>query len=122
MVDKIQNQSIEFIGQVESKNQETPIMDFETQATLVQVTKNYNKMINDMFLTCAELCLKNFKYAKMSEKEALCAENCQRKYFESHALGRGFMGLVLEETAKTDIFSDKDEVDIVKNVNKAKLI
>jgi hypothetical protein len=122
MVDKVENQSVEFIGKVESVTQDSYIMDFETQAAIVQVSKNYNKMINNMFLTCAELCLKNFKYAKMSEKEAKCAENCQRKYFESHALGKNLLGGILEETAKTDIFSSKDEVDIIKNVNKSKLI
>ncbi len=122
MVDKIENQSVDFLGEVEQKAQDLTVMDMATQQTLVEISRNYNKMVNNMFKTCAQLCLKNFAYPKMSDKEQICAENCQKKFFATYAQGYDYVKLILEETQKTDFFADKDEVDIVKSANKAKLI
>ena len=120
MVDNISNQSIDFLGEIlkEEKIEKIEIMDYPTQVAIVELNRNYNKMINNMFKTCANICVKNFNYPKLSAAEKICAENCQKKFFESYVIGQGFVSKVMEETNKTDLFSDKNEVDIVRSAGK----
>ena len=124
MVDNVSNQSIDFLGEIlkEEKKEKVGIMDYPTQIAIVELNKNYNKMINNMFKACANICVKNFNYPKLSTGEKICAENCQKKFFESYVIGQSFVGKVLDETNKTDLFSDKNEVDIVRNAGKSNSI
>jgi hypothetical protein len=125
MVDRVSNQSIDFLG--ERKNEETKgketigVMDYPTQVAIVELNGNYNKMVNNMFKTCASNCIKNFNFPKLGNTEKICAENCQKKFFESYVVGQGFVNAILEESSKIDLFSDKNEVDIVKAAAKSRV-
>ena len=115
MVDKVQNQSIDFVGEIKKQEQaETSIMDLQSQIAIGELNKNYNKMVNNMFKCCAEICIKNFNYPKLSNSEKTCVENCQKKFFSSYRLGSNLVNSIIEEARRTDIFSEKSEVDIVE--------
>jgi hypothetical protein len=124
MVDKVNNQSIEFLGEElkqAPKKESIGIMDYPTQMAIVEVNSNYNKMINNMFKACATNCIKNFSFPKMGNNEKICAENCQKKFYESYYIGQGYVQGILEEAYKTDFFSDKNEVDIINSANKKRV-
>lgn len=116
MVEKVENQSVDFLGPI--IQEESNIMDFNTQSTLLEISKNYNKMINNMFKVCADICIKNFNYPKLSESEIICTENCQRKFFQTYVQGYNYVKLILDEAQKSDIFVINGELDIIKNVKK----
>lgn len=120
MVENISNQTIDFIGQIkeQEKREKIGIMDYPTQVAIVELNKNYNKFINNMFKTCAKVCINNFNYPKLGGSEKSCVESCQRKFFETYYIGQNFVNAVLAETNKTDLFSESEEVDIIKNANK----
>lgn len=119
MVDKIETQSIDFLGGDEKKpsitQNESLIIDLQTQIALGEMNKNYNKMVNNMLASCADVCLKNFSNAKFTQSESTCIENCQKKYYSTYAIGEYFVRYILEESKKTDLFSNKNEVDIIEN-------
>jgi hypothetical protein len=119
MVDKIQTQSIDFLGddlkKTVSKPTEAVMMDLNTQIAIGEMNKNYNKMVNNMLNTCANICLRNFANPKFTASEALCVENCQKKFYATYAIGESLIRFVMEEAKKTDLFSNKNEVDIVES-------
>jgi hypothetical protein len=119
MVDKIQTQSIDFLGEDDKKTfikqNEAMMIDLQTQIAMGELNKNYNRMINNMLASCANICLKNFSNAKFTQSESVCVENCQKKYYSTYAIGEYFVRYVLEESKKTDFFSNKTEVDIIEN-------
>jgi len=129
MVDKIQTQNIDFLGEepknTNNKQSETIMIDLPTQIAMGELNKNYNKMVNNMFATCANICLKNFMNQKYSSNEFICVENCQKKYYSTYALGEYLIKYILEESKKTDLFSSTTDVNIIENaqdkLNKIKL-
>jgi hypothetical protein len=120
MTEKVQSQHVDFTGQVKSKeiSKEMQVMDYPTQVTIVEMNKNYNKMINNMFAICAKSCIRNFNQARMSIEEKSCAENCQKKYYSTFVIGKGFVNQITMETEQLDIFSNTNEVDLIKNSKK----
>ncbi len=121
MVDKIQNQTIDFLGEINKKGSselDEYVMDYPTQVAICQMNKNYNKMINNMFATCANICIKTFNYPKLNEKEKNCAEICQKKFYSSYFIGQQFVTAVIEESKKIDLFSDKTELDVILSTRK----
>lgn len=124
MVDKALTQSIEFIGKdikptlAKAKGDEKKIMDIDTEITIMESTKNFNKMVNNMFAICSKICIKDFSNGRMSVTEAKCAENCQKKFYESYAIGERLVCSVMENSKNNDIFSNKTEVDIIEEAKK----
>jgi hypothetical protein len=120
MVDNVQNQSVDFLGNLKKlenikKDKDSKVMDYDTQVAIVELNKNYNKMVNNMFETCAKMCFKNFNTQTMNKEEKICALNCQKKFYSTYVYGQSYVNAIIEETGKTDIFSDKTEVDIIEN-------
>jgi len=119
MVDKIQAQSIDFLGddikKTLSKPTEANMMDLNTQIAIGEMNMNYNKMVNNMLNTCANICLRNFVNPKFSGVEAICVENCQKKFYTTYAIGENLVRFVMEEAKKADLFSNKNEVDIIES-------
>ncbi len=128
MVDKIEAQSVDFLGEAEqfkkttsSKFKEEVVVDMDTQIAIGELQKNYNQMVNNMLSTCANICIKNFNGAKLSDTESICVDNCQKKFYSTYAVGEKFVRLILEEANKTDIFSNSNQTNIIENAaNKLK--
>ena len=61
MVDNIESQSIHFTGKIENNKKiiHKDIMDNDTERALLESTKNFNKLTNDMFTVCSKFCIKN---------------------------------------------------------------
>jgi hypothetical protein len=121
MVDKIQNQSIDFIGdKTKQKNNffKDDIIGIDTEFAIAELNKNYNKMINNMFAVCSKMCIKNFTSQKMNTTEQNCSENCQKKFYSTYAYGESMVRMIVEETKKADLFSNQTEVNIVENAKK----
>lgn len=114
------NQSINFIGERDLNSgkvvREKEVMDIETQNALFTMNKNYEKMINNMFEHCANVCFKDFTFPQINKEERLCVENCQKKYYHTYAAGESILKYVLQESQKIDLFSDKTELDLLKDV------
>lgn len=118
MVDKIETQSIDFLGDDDkavSKATEVSMLDLPTQIAIGEMNKNYNKMVNNMLNTCANICLKNFTNPKFTSNEAICVENCQKQFYATYALGEYMIRYIMEETKKTDLFSNRNEINIIDN-------
>lgn len=126
MTDNVQSQNVDFtegIKNTEAKTfKETKVMDFPTQLAIVEINKNYNKMVNNMFNVCAKMCIKTFNQQSLSTQEKTCAENCQKKFFESFVIGKKIVNNIVKEVEKVDLFDDKSEVDIVKSAREKKMI
>jgi hypothetical protein len=116
MVDKIEAQFVEFTGkQKQQPVSEKSLMDKDTENAIVESTKNYNKMVNNMFVMCSKICIKNFTSSTLSHSEATCVENCQKKFFASYAIGQEFIDMLVTQVNQTDLFSNNtNELDIVE--------
>jgi hypothetical protein len=116
MVENIESQSINFTGKSEvQKSIQKDIMDVDTEKALIESTKNFNKLTNDMFLVCSKFCIKNFTLKNFTNEEENCIENCQKKFITSYAIGKGFVDMLVDEINKTDIFSNKNELNLIQN-------
>jgi hypothetical protein len=115
MVDKIESQSVEFTDVKRSNKTPTkPLMDIDTERAILESTKNYNKMVNDMFSVCSNICIKNFSVSKLTTQEEICIENCQKKFFVSYATGQTILDSIVAQVNKTDLFSNTKDVDIIQ--------
>jgi hypothetical protein len=131
MVDKISSQSVDFkpdpdLGERTTQVQnDKPLMDKDTENALLDRTRNFNKMVNNMFNVCAKRCIKNFTNTSLNTQEAICVENCQKKYFTSYAVGHQFLDMIVNQVNKTDLFATTTDVDIIQrsvdNVNNQKI-
>jgi hypothetical protein len=118
MVDKVDSQFVEFKGanKVEKSGQKTKeLMDVDTENALVESTKNFNKLVNNMFNECSKLCINNFAACSLSTHETICVENCQKKFFTSYAIGQQIVNAILAEANKADMFSDNTDINIIQN-------
>ncbi len=117
MTENVQSQTIDFAGELKNaeKFKEVEVMDAQMQNAIVELNKNYNKMVNNMFYTCAKMCIKKFDNPNLMRNEQVCVENCQKKFYKSYSIGHRFMADIMREVEKVDLFSDKSEVDIVKS-------
>jgi hypothetical protein len=118
MVDNIEAQSVHFTGVEQTQQKKTnpkELMDIDTQNALVESTKNFNKLANDMMLVCGSICIKNFTAKNLNREETNCVENCQKKYINSYAIGKKFIDVIVNQVNKTDLFSNKTEIEIIQN-------
>lgn len=120
MVDRIDAQSVDFIGdnKVMPKSDDKKLMSLETEDAIVESTKNFNKLVNNMFSVCGKLCIKSFNGLQLNPEEKECVDNCHKKFFHSYAVGERILTLILEEAKKTDLFSDKSEINIINDARK----
>jgi hypothetical protein len=120
MTEKNLSQTVDFSGEIkkQEKYTELKVMDFNTQNALMEMNRNHNKMINNMFYVCSNFCFKKFSGANLTSIEKTCAENCQKKFYSAYNIGSRLMDRLMKESDKIDIFSDKNEVDIVKDSRK----
>ena len=123
MVDNIESQSIHFEGNSEIKKTiHKDLMDVNTENALIESTKNFNKLTNDMFSVCSKFCIKNFSSKIFTNDEENCLENCHKKFMTSYSIGKGFVDILVGEINKTDIFSNKNDLNLIQNtIDKSKL-
>ena len=116
MVDNIESQTIQFSGQ-ENKQAlyNKDIMDIHTQNALIESTKNFNKLANDMMTVCSNICIKNFYGKNLDREETNCVENCQKNFFSSYAMGKQFVDIIIQNVNKTDLFENKSDIDIIQS-------
>ncbi len=91
------------------------VMDQPTEITLLEINKNYSKMMNNMFAVCGRKCIKNFNISIMNTDEKFCVENCQKKFYLNYSIGKKILNEIMKEVKDIDLFSDKTEVDLAKN-------
>jgi hypothetical protein len=117
MVDNIEAQSVYFTGQTNQQKKvvQKDVMDMDTQNALVESTKNFNKLANDMMFVCGNICIKNFGARNLNREETNCVENCQKKFYHSYALGKKIVDNIVKQVNNTDIFSNKKEIDIIQD-------
>lgn len=125
MTEKVQSQNIDFTGELkhnkQAKFQEIKVMDYNSQLVIVEINKNYNKMINNMFSLCGKKCIGNFSNSNLGPQEKICLENCQKKFYNSYVIGKTFVDQVINESKSLDLFSDKTEVDLIQQVSAKKI-
>lgn len=66
-------------------------MDYPTQRALIDSSRNYNKMVNNMFRSCANVCINRLNTDELTRLEEKCLENCYEKYFHTFFQGGGFL-------------------------------
>jgi hypothetical protein len=129
MVEKSLTQSVQFLEDKENKLQsaqggprkeskygrEVTAMDVPTEMAIVESTKNYNIMINAMFRICSQKCIKSFKQIELNPNEKICVENCQKKFYRTYSIGESFVNVIMEEANNTDLFTNKNEVDVINS-------
>ena len=117
MVDKVDAQFIEFKGDNNTKRivNEKPLLDNDTEMALLESTKNYNKMVNNMFDVCSKICIKKFTESNFNTHELICVENCQKKFFASYSIGHGLLSTIFNQIDKTDIFTNPSDVNLIQN-------
>jgi hypothetical protein len=121
MVDNVNASSVEFLGNKQKTDvySEKKVMSVSTQDTLVEATKNYNRLVNNMFASCGKICIKNFNNnLQLNQEEKSCIENCHKKFYNSYAIGESILGYIMKEAEKADVFSDIDEVNLVSKAKK----
>ena len=93
----------EIINQTSGKT----IMSIETQRILAEMTKNYNKMLNNMLAECGKLCFDYYDSGDLKISESNCVENCHNKYFATYFIGEKFSrhvtDLINEDKVPKDI-------------------
>jgi hypothetical protein len=121
MVDNVNASSVDFLGDKPKTSVygEKKVMSIDTQVALVEASKNYNKLVNNMFATCGKICIKNFSNNfQLNQEEKSCIENCHKKFYNSYAIGESILGYIMKEAEKADVFSDVDEVNLVLKAKK----
>ena len=100
-----ESQNVSFIGnepEVKSTNRKfksnnKQLLDFETQKFIINSTKNYNNMKNNMFMECSKICFNNLTTSELTIGEQNCLNNCQHKYFFSYALAEQFSNNIAKD-------------------------
>lgn len=117
MVDNVDSQVVGFEGSKAglSSQSSKSIMDISTQNALIESTKNYNKLINNMLDICGNICIKNFNTSQMNQLEKNCTESCQKKFYGSYSKAEQILTSILKNANDTDIFSDETDVSIINN-------
>ena len=77
-------------------------MTIETQRVLVEMTKNYNKMTNDMLTQCGNLCFKVMETGDLTISENRCVENCMNKYFTTYYIAEKFSNIIIQKTNESN--------------------
>jgi len=129
MVDNLDSHSIEFIGEKANKpttskyiNSLNDIFDFQTQNTFTNIFGNYHKFLNNMLVTCSNICIKDFNHMNLNMNEEICVNNCQKKFFTTYAVGENYLKSVADRSKNADIFSNITHIDLIENKNKEKNI
>lgn len=125
MVERHLNQSVVFLDQdnkLQKKTQESSsqdddvrVMDKLTEMAILDSTKYYNRMVNNMLKVCSERCISSFHSSQMTKQEKSCVENCQKKFYKTVSLGDGFIKTILNETKNVDLLSSKNEIDVLNS-------
>lgn len=123
MVDNLDSHSIEFIGEKDVNKPVTKrfqpslneLFDLKTQNTFLNAFRNYHKFLNNMLLTCSNICIKDFNYMNLNMNEEICVTNCQKKFFTAYAVGEQYLKTVATKSKNADIFSDITHIDLIDN-------
>ena len=91
-------------------------MTIESQRVLVEMTKNYNKMTNNMISQCGSLCFKVMETSDLTMSETRCLENCLNKYFKTYYIGEKFSNLI---TQKINENKDSKRLNTTSDINQS---